>query len=86
LRPIMVAMAMSETEVSTARRIAMGMPKRPGLVATMLGSLADLLPPPVCIVCRTRIGEHGLLCGACFAEIDFIAPPTLREARGAATL
>ena len=26
-----------------------------------------LLPP--------RIGSHGLLCGACFASIDFIAPP-----------
>jgi predicted amidophosphoribosyltransferase len=31
--------------------------------------------PPVCISCRTRIGSHGLLCGACFARIDFIAPP-----------
>ena len=41
----------------------------------MLGRLADLLLPPVCIACRTRIGSHGLLCGACFARIDFIAPP-----------
>lgn len=41
----------------------------------MLGRLADLLLPPVCISCRTRIGSHGLLCGACFASIDFIAPP-----------
>lgn len=24
---------------------------------------------------RARIGSHGLLCGACFAKIDFIAPP-----------
>ena len=36
---------------------------------------ADFLLPPVCISCRTRIGSHGLLCGACFAKIDFIAPP-----------
>ncbi|MGV1014298.1 MAG: ComF family protein [Methyloceanibacter sp.] len=41
----------------------------------MLGALANLFLPPVCIVCRTRIGSHGLLCGACFAKIDFIAPP-----------
>ncbi|HEX7533582.1 MAG TPA: double zinc ribbon domain-containing protein [Methyloceanibacter sp.] len=26
-------------------------------------------------MCRTRIGRHGLICGACFAKIDFIAPP-----------
>ncbi len=42
---------------------------------SVLGTLANLLLPPVCIVCRTRIGSHGLLCGACFAKIDFIAPP-----------
>jgi Double zinc ribbon domain len=45
------------------------------LVRTLLGHLADLLLPPVCISCRTRIGSHGLLCNACFAKIDFIAPP-----------
>jgi hypothetical protein len=43
-------------------------------VRGMLTSLADLLPP-VCIVCRTRVGGHGLLCGDCWARIDFIAPP-----------
>lgn len=42
---------------------------------SLLSPLADLLLPPVCIVCRTRIGGHGLICGACFAKIDFIAPP-----------
>jgi predicted amidophosphoribosyltransferase len=41
----------------------------------MLGRLADLVLPLVCIACRRRIGSHGLLCGACFASIDFIAPP-----------
>ena len=46
-----------------------------GFMRPMLGRLADLLLPPVCISCRTRIGSHGLLCGACFAKIDFIAPP-----------
>jgi predicted amidophosphoribosyltransferase len=42
---------------------------------SMFGTLADLVLPPVCIVCRTRIGSHGLVCGACFAKIDFIAAP-----------
>jgi predicted amidophosphoribosyltransferase len=41
---------------------------------SLLGHIADLLVP-VCISCRARIGSHGLLCGACFAKIDFIAPP-----------
>ena len=35
----------------------------------------DLLLPPVCIACRKRISRHGLVCGDCFAGIDFIAPP-----------
>src|SRR3989337_3322573 len=48
---------------------------RAGSIRPMPARLADLLLPPVCISCRTRIGTHGLLCGACFAKIDFIAPP-----------
>jgi hypothetical protein len=40
-----------------------------------IGAGLDLLLPPVCIACRVRIGSHGLVCGACFAKIDFIAPP-----------
>ena len=45
------------------------------LIRPLFGRLADLLLPPACIACRRRIGSHGLLCGACFAQIDFIAPP-----------
>jgi predicted amidophosphoribosyltransferase len=41
-----------------------------------LNLAADLLLPPVCISCRKRAGAHGLLlCGDCWARIDFIAPP-----------
>lgn len=40
-----------------------------------LGAAADLLLPPACISCRSRIETHGLLCAGCFAKIDFIAPP-----------
>jgi predicted amidophosphoribosyltransferase len=60
----------SETPASRAAGAAGRRPLR-----SLLGHLADLLLPPVCISCRTRIGSHGLLCGACFAKIDFIAPP-----------
>ena len=34
-----------------------------------------MLLPPVRVVCRTRIGRRGLICGACFAKIDFHALP-----------
>jgi ComF family protein len=53
-------------EAGTASRLAL---------RSLLAPLADLLLPPVCIVCRTRVGGHGLICGACFAKIEFIAPP-----------
>jgi ComF family protein len=62
----MAAMAMNAAGTSL---------ERTGPVRSVLGTLANLLLPPVCIVCRTRVGSHGLLCGACFAKIDFIAPP-----------
>jgi predicted amidophosphoribosyltransferase len=49
-------------------------------VGALLSPVADLFLPPVCIVCRTRIGSHGPLCGACWARIDFIAPPICTRA------
>ena len=36
---------------------------------------ADLIVPPCCLVCRTRIGAHHLLCSACWREVHFIRPP-----------
>jgi hypothetical protein len=45
------------------------------VMRSMLGRLADFLLPPVCISCGARVGSHGLLCGTCFAKIDFITPP-----------
>jgi hypothetical protein len=53
---------------------------------TLLSPLADLLLPPVCIVCRTRIGGHGLICGACFAKIDFHRASSVRPARRSPTI
>ena len=67
-------MEMSETDITLTRRPEQARARGLSLGA-ILAPLADLLLPPVCVVCRTRIGRHGLICGACFARIDFIAPP-----------
>jgi ComF family protein len=41
-----------------------------------LGRLAlDVVLPPLCLACRTRIMEHDALCPACWRQIDFIRPP-----------
>ena len=73
MAPMSISEANIAAEVSPA--VAPVTRRRPGVLRSMLGTLADLVLPPVCIVCRTRIGSHGLVCGACFAKIDFIAPP-----------
>jgi ComF family protein len=68
-------MPTAEAELGLEAPSAAASATTPGIVRPVLGRLADLLLPPVCIACRARIGSHGLLCGACFASIDFIAPP-----------
>ena len=68
-------MPTGEAELGLEAPSAAASAATPGIVRPVLGRLADLLLPPVCIACRARIGSHGLLCGACFASIDFIAPP-----------
>jgi ComF family protein len=75
--PIMAAMPTGEAELGLERRgeAAAIAAERSGTAASMLRLIADFLMPPVCISCRTRVGSHGLLCGTCFAKIDFIAPP-----------
>lgn len=50
-------------------------PRGPGVVRRALAALADLVMPPVCLVCRTRIEAHDALCAACWRGIDFIRPP-----------
>jgi ComF family protein len=73
----MAAMPTGEAELGLERREAAAAiaAERSGVGASMLRRLADFLLPPVCISCRVRVESHGLLCGACFAKIDFIAPP-----------
>jgi ComF family protein len=68
-------MPVGEAELGLERDSARATVSPAPFVASVLGRAADLLLPPVCIACRVRIGNHGLLCGSCFASIDFIAPP-----------
>lgn len=40
-----------------------------------LAACADVIVPPCCLVCRTPLGQHHLLCAACWREVLFIRPP-----------
>jgi ComF family protein len=40
-----------------------------------LDAVADLIVPPCCLVCRTALGDHHLLCGACWRQVKFIRAP-----------
>jgi ComF family protein len=40
-----------------------------------LAACADLIVPPCCLVCRTRVNAHHVLCAACWREVGFIRPP-----------
>jgi Double zinc ribbon domain len=77
LRRIMAPMPIGDAEFSLDVSPASTALERVsvGSMRPMLGRLSDLLVPPVCISGGKHIGSHGLLCGACFASIDFIAPP-----------
>jgi ComF family protein len=45
------------------------------LASRTLTTCADLVVPPCCLVCRTRIGAHHLLCPVCWRDVHFIRPP-----------
>jgi ComF family protein len=36
---------------------------------------ADVIVPPCCLVCRTPLGAHHLLCAPCWRDVHFIRPP-----------
>jgi ComF family protein len=72
----MPAMAIDGAEITS--RVLTERPRLVSAAYAVRGALnlaADLLLPPVCISCRKRAGAHGLLCGDCWARIDFIVPP-----------
>lgn len=50
-------------------------PRRRRLLTRAVTVCADLIVPPCCLVCRTRIGAHHLLCPACWRDVSFIRPP-----------
>jgi ComF family protein len=43
--------------------------------AAILRVALDAILPPRCLSCGEVVGEAGVLCGACWREIAFIAPP-----------
>lgn len=43
--------------------------------AAILRLALDAVLPPRCLACGEIVGEAGVLCGACWREIAFIAPP-----------
>jgi ComF family protein len=40
-----------------------------------LAACADAIVPPCCLVCRSALGAHHLLCAPCWREVHFIRPP-----------
>src|SRR5262245_65945908 len=58
-----------------AARIAPGIQGAAAVLRAALSACADLIVPPSCLVCRTRVGAHHLLCAACWREVHFIRPP-----------
>src|SRR5262245_52333380 len=44
-------------------------------LARALAACGDLIVPPCCVLCRTRLEGHHLLCGACWREVQFIRQP-----------
>jgi ComF family protein len=40
-----------------------------------LAACADLIVPPCCLVCRSPLGAHHLLCAPCWRDVHFIRAP-----------
>ncbi len=38
-------------------------------------SITDIVFPPLCLGCQTRLSDHDALCPECWRGIDFIRPP-----------
>jgi ComF family protein len=44
-------------------------------VRRALAACADLVMPPCCLVCRSPVSAHHLLCATCWREVNFIRSP-----------
>ena len=40
-----------------------------------LTAIGDVLMPPVCLSCRSRLDAHDALCPPCWQQVEFIRPP-----------
>jgi ComF family protein len=56
-----------------------GAPGAGGRLRAALGravaACGDVIVPPCCVLCRTRLEGHHLLCGGCWREVHFIRHP-----------
>ena len=47
-------------------------------VRALAAGLLDAILPPLCLICDRPLAATGLLCAACWEDIDFVAPPHCR--------
>jgi ComF family protein len=65
--------------MTRSRSASRGRPKSPPDLPPVLrraaGAALDLLLPPTCPTCETRVSQQGQLCSACFSKTHFISAP-----------
>ncbi len=50
-------------------------PQRWRQIGNVWTATLDIVFPPLCLGCQTRLFDHDALCPACWRQIDFIRPP-----------
>lgn len=66
----------SEPDSDPNAPAAIGLGSRVGRRLAYYGRAAlDIVLPPLCLNCQTRLPDHDALCAACWRRIDFIRPP-----------
>lgn len=64
-----------EAEPDDASSARSGFLARLRPIARLRRAALDMLLPPLCLGCQTRIMDHDALCPACWRRIDFVRPP-----------
>lgn len=59
-------------DAAAAPRLATRVARR---FARMGRTALDVILPPLCLNCQTRLPDHDALCAPCWRRIDFIRPP-----------
>jgi ComF family protein len=79
LRPVTVAAAVMSVDGWFSENVEDPEPAQSRSLANRAHGLArtalDLVFPPVCLGCETRLVDHDALCPACWRRIDFIRAP-----------